>query len=71
MRDKAQMEHERKLKCELYNDNFQNFRSYNIQKAQLRDMYNQVCASAKEESVNKFVLGECKLLDDKCIKLLN
>ena len=35
MRDKAQMEHERKLKCELYNDNFQNFRSYNIPKAQL------------------------------------
>lgn len=42
-----------------------------IAKAQLRDMYNQVCASAKEESVNKFVLGEGKLLDDKCIKLLN
>ena len=29
------MEHEKKLKCELYNDNFQNFRSYNIPKAQL------------------------------------
>ena len=25
----------RKLKCELYNDNFQNFKRYGIQKAQL------------------------------------
>ena len=29
------MEHERKLKCELYCDNFQNFKRYNIPKAQL------------------------------------
>lgn len=28
-------EHERKLKCELYCDNFQNFKRYNIPKAQL------------------------------------
>ena len=42
-----------------------------IAKAQLRDMYHEVCQRSKEESVNKFVLGEGKLLDDKCIKLLN
>ena len=42
-----------------------------IAKAQLRDMYREVCQRSKEESVNKFVLGEGKLLDDKCIKLLN
>ena len=42
-----------------------------IAKAQLRDMYREVCERSKEESVNKFVLGEGKLLDDKCIKLLN
>ena len=35
MGDKTQMEHERKLKCELYCDNFQNFKRYNIPKAQL------------------------------------
>ena len=29
------MEHERKLKCELYNDSMQNFRKYGIHKAQL------------------------------------
>lgn len=29
------MEHERKIKCELYNDNFQNWKKYPIQKAQL------------------------------------
>ena len=28
-------EHPRKIKCELYNDNFQNFKRYNIPKAQL------------------------------------
>ena len=42
-----------------------------IAKAQLRDMYREVCERSREESVNKFVLGEGKLLDDKCIKLLN
>lgn len=35
MGDKTQMEHEKKLKCELYCDNFQNFKRYNIPKAQL------------------------------------
>ena len=29
------MEHIKKLKCELYNDNFQNYKRYGIQKAQL------------------------------------
>ena len=29
------MEHEKPIKCELYNDNFQNFKRYNIPKAQL------------------------------------
>ena len=29
------MEHEKRLKCELYCDNFQNFKRYNIPKAQL------------------------------------
>lgn len=41
-----------------------------IAKAQLRDMYREVCQRSKEESVNKFVLGAGKLLDDKCIKLI-
>lgn len=46
-------------------------KDFRIAKAQLRDMYHEVCQRSKEESVNKFVLGEGKLLDDKCIKLLN
>lgn len=29
------MEREQKIKCELYCDNFQNFKRYNIPKAQL------------------------------------
>ena len=29
------MEGTQKIKCELYNDNFQNFKRYNIPKAQL------------------------------------
>ena len=41
-----------------------------IAKAQLRDMYNEVCARTREESVNNFVLGEGKLLDDTSIKLI-
>ena len=41
-----------------------------IAKAQLRDMYREVCERSREESVNNFVLGEGKLLDDKCIKLI-
>ena len=41
-----------------------------IAKAQLRDMYHEVCERSREESVNNFVLGEGKLLDDKCIKLI-
>ena len=42
-----------------------------IAKAQLRDMYHEVCERSREESVNNFVLGEGKLLDDKCIKLIS
>lgn len=41
-----------------------------IAKAQLRDMYHEVCERSREQSVNNFVLGEGKLLDDKCIKLI-
>ena len=41
-----------------------------IAKAQLRDMYHEVCERSREESVNNYVLGEGKLLDDKCIKLI-
>ena len=38
-------------------------KDFGIAKAQLRNMYDQVCARSKEESVNNYVLGECKLLD--------
>ena len=59
---------EKAVKHELCETPSKDFR---IAKAQLRDMYHEVCQRSKEESVNKFVLGEGKLLDDKCIKLLN
>jgi len=42
-----------------------------IAKAQLRDMYHEVCQRTKEESVNKFVLGEGNLLPDTSIKLID
>lgn len=45
-------------------------KDFSIAKAQLRNMYEQVCARSKEESVNNYVLGAGKLLDDKCIKLI-
>ena len=38
--------------------------------SQLRKIYESICNRKKEESVNNFVLGEGKLLDDKCIKLI-
>lgn len=41
-----------------------------IAKAQLRDMYHEVCERSREESVNKFVLGAGNLLDDKHITLI-
>jgi len=42
-----------------------------IAKAQLRDMYFEVCQRKKEETVNKFVLGEGNLLPDTSIKLID
>ena len=41
-----------------------------IAKAQLRDMYHEVCQRSKEESVNNYVLGECKLLDGVNVKMI-
>ena len=35
--------------------------------SQLRRIYETICRRKREESVNKFVLGAGKLLDDKCI----
>ena len=45
-------------------------KDFRIAKAQLRDMYSQVCARAKEESVNKFVLGAGNLLGGTTIKAI-
>lgn len=42
-----------------------------IAKAQLRDMYHEVCQRSKEESVNNFVLGAGKLLGNTSIKMLD
>jgi len=42
-----------------------------IVKAQLRDMYNQVCARTREESVNNYVLGEGNLLGNTSIKMID
>ena len=39
--------------------------------SQLRKIYETICLRKKEEIVNNYVLGEGKLLDDKCIKLIN
>ena len=41
-----------------------------IAKAQLRDMYREVCERSREESVNNYVLGECKLLDGVNVKMI-
>ena len=46
-------------------------RDMRIAKAQLRDMYHEVCQRSKEELVNNYILGEGKLLDDKCIKRIS
>lgn len=46
-------------------------KDWNTAHAQLREIYKTICARSQEESINKFVLGEGKLLDDKCIKLIN
>ena len=35
MNENEQIVHKRQIKCELINDNFQNFKKYNIPKAQL------------------------------------
>lgn len=45
-------------------------KDFRIAKAQLRDMYSQVCARSKEESVNNYVLGESGLLDGVNIKMI-
>ena len=42
-----------------------------IAKAQLRDMYHEVCEKAKEDSVNKFVLGQGNLLGNTDIRLID
>ena len=42
-----------------------------IAKAQLRDMYHEVCQRSKEESVNRFVLGAGNLLGNTSIKMID
>ena len=45
-------------------------KDFRIAKAQLRDMYHEVCQRSKEESVNNYVLGESGLLDGVNIKMI-
>ena len=42
-----------------------------IAKAQLRDMYHEVCERSREESVNNFVLGAGNLLGNTSIKMID
>lgn len=45
-------------------------KDFNIAKAQLRDMYYQVCARSKEESVNNYILGTGNLLGNTNIRMI-
>ena len=44
-------------------------KDFNIAKAQLRNMYEQVCARSKEEAVNNYVLGEGSLLGNTIVSI--
>ena len=46
-------------------------KEWHIAHAQLRDIYLSICKRSKEESVNKFVLGEGNLLGNTSIKRIN
>ncbi len=46
-------------------------KDFSIAKAQLRDMYHQICARSKEEMVNSYVLGKGNLLGGTTIKMID